>query len=418
MDIFVFAVSIFFFLCSWRKERVWHNPYVIFNLLWICVTGLIVIGNEYVYKPNTISLLCVLIGIVAFNLSSLSPRLVIGRLFNYDENIEYCLNIKTATVISIFVVIFSVIAAASAVQAFINGVSFSDIRTDYYTYSGNESVIMYYFRNYVLSPLRYVVIISTIISIFQTEKKSKLLFFNTIIIVILQAVTSGGRYVLMNTIFMFLCGFFLFGAFKKMSIKKKITLGISIVLFGYMIVFLTNDRSTFLAQNMTTLERLYLTIYQYFAGSVTFFGKVFEEYPQIVGSTFGINFACGFIDPIFVVLTFLHILPHPEIFNVIGNYVCDSLMIGPYTAYNAMPTIFGYFYIDGGVVAVFLEAWLFGYLCKRLFSRSQEGNLLYSAFYILMFVQICNSSTRWFLYSSDFCLAFLFLRLIFNKRST
>jgi hypothetical protein len=48
-------------------------------------------------------------------------------------------------------------------SCFMNGTSFSSIRSEYYTYTSAESVYMYYFRDYVLSPLRYVVIISAIV---------------------------------------------------------------------------------------------------------------------------------------------------------------------------------------------------------------------------------------------------------------
>ena len=98
---------------------------------------------------------------------------------------------------------------------------------------------------------------------------------------------------------------------------------------------------------------------------------------------------------------------YPAIFSVIGTYACEVLKIGPSSFYNAMPTIFGYFYIDGGFALVFIEAWLFGYICKRLYQRGKSGNVLMAAMYILVFAQICNSSTRCFFYLADYCLAFI-----------
>ena len=38
-----------------------------------------------------------------------------------------------------------------------------------------------------------------------------------------------------------------------------------------------------------------------------------------------------------------------------------------------------------------------------------------SAMYILIFIQICNSSTRWFFYSSDYCLAYLYMNTVVKK---
>lgn len=409
----IFAIACIGLVFSRWIFKTWHNPYTVFNLLWACVGALLIKGNEYVYTPSNTAIVCVIIGEIAFNLAMFSPRLAVGnRKLSIFASNEYFFDSRRAYVISVIVLILSLVSAVSAIIAILSGVSFSDVRMDYYSVSSSESVLMYYFRNYIISPLRYVVIISAIISFFGKKEKSKRLLVNCIIIIILQAITSGGRYVLINSIFMFICGYFLFAIKEKMQFKQKIGLVLAILVFSYLIIYLTNDRSSLLTQNMTVWQRLYTVIYEYFAGSVTYLGAVIENSPQIVGTTYGVNFLAGWISPIFVVLNFVGVISYPKIFSIIGTYACEILRIGPSTYYNAMPTIFGYFYIDGGLALTFIEAWLFGYVCKRLYIRSSEGNLLFSAFYILAFVQICNASTRWFIYSSDYCLAFIYLFVV------
>ena len=418
MKIVILLVSAACFILAVKKNRSISNPYVAFNALWMGVAALINIGNKFVYEPSNTALICVLVGILGFNISSITPRLVIGRKTKtLMTEKEYTLNYRTAHVISIIVLALSAVTAASAIRSFLTGASFASIREDYYTYSTNENVLLYYLRNFILSPLRYVVVVTTIIALFKKVKVSKWLIINTIGIIVLQAITSGGRYVLMNTIFMLLCGFSLFVNKEKISIKQKIIMAIIIGLFSYIIVFLTNDRSTYLSQAMTVGERLYQTIYIYFAGSTTYMGEVIAKTPTIMGSTFGINFFAGFLIPLFVVLNYIHLIPYPKVFSVIGTYACEVLRIGPATYYNAMPTIFGYFYIDGGLALVFIEAWLFGYICKRVFLKAEHGNYLYISLFMLLFVQICTSSTRWFLYSPDFCLAMIYMRMIIRKVS-
>lgn len=401
---------------AYIKQKTISNPYVVFNTLWLGVAILINIGNKYIYEPNSTALLCVLIGIVGFNLSAVTPKMTLGNTrIGLFQNDGFEINYRRAYIISVLVFILSAFSAISAIRAFMSGASFSSIRNDYYTYASGESVYMYYFRDYVLSPLRYVVIISTIVGVLQKEKISKWLLINTIGIIILQVITSGGRYVLMNTIFMLVCGYSLFGDKDRITKKQKVLIFAIVLLFSYIVVLLTNDRASYITQNMSVGERLYHTVYEYFAGSTTYLGKVIEKTPSIVGSTYGINFFAGFIIPVFVVLNFLHLIPYPAIFAVIGTYACEVLRIGPATYYNAMPTIFGYFYIDGGFVLTFIEAWLFGYVCKRLYLRGKAGNLLMSAMYILIFIQICNSSTRWFFYSPDYCMAYLYLNTVIRK---
>ncbi|QPS26181.1 oligosaccharide repeat unit polymerase [Clostridium perfringens] len=398
------------------KFKNWHNPYFVFNALWFCVTGLIIIGNYYIYEPSPVAIKCVFIGVIGYNLSILMPTFVIGKKTNnISEKNEFTLNTKVVIALSFFVLLFSIINAASSIKSFMDGNSFSEIRENYYTYASSGSIIMYYFGSYLLSPMRYVVILSAIISIFKKKKESKILLSNMVIIVILQSLTSGGRYVLMNTVFMFICGFFLFKSDRKMPFKRKLLFIGLVIIFSYFIIFLTNERATYRSMGMTTFQRAYLTIYEYFVGSVTYLGKVLEKYPFLPGSTYGLNFAAGFITPIFAMATFLNILSYPAKFNIIGIYACDVLKIGIYTFYNAMPTAFGYFYIDGGLIFTLLESLLFGYICKKIYLRALGGNLLFAAIYILLFVQICNMSTRWFFYSSDYCLAFLYIRFFMRK---
>lgn len=182
-------------------------------------------------------------------------------------------------------------------------------------------------------------------------------------------------------------------------------------------IFLTNERSTNLMTDMSLFEKVYTTIYLYFSGSVTYLGRVIENAPGIVGSTFGLNLLAGFISPIFVILNFMHIINYPQVFNTIGTYACIELLIGPSTYFNAMPTAFGYFFIDGGLILTFVESWIFGYACKRFYIKAKEGNLLYIGLFLLLFVQICNSSTRWFIYTSDFALAFIYMRFVLKKKN-
>lgn len=412
----ILLITAVFLIVAIRRNKSISDPYVAFNILWLGAAVLINLGNKYVYEPSTTALLCVFVGIIGFNLSSLAPKLVIskirmGILLRDDYEIQY----RRVHIISIIVLVLSLLTAANAVRAFLSGVSFSSIRSDYFTYASGESVLLYYFRNYVLSPLRYVVIIMTIIAVITKEKVSKWLLVNAVVIVILQAISSGGRYVLLNTIFMMLCGYSLFKDRVKITKKQKMVIVVITALLWYAIVFFTNDRASFLTRNMTVGERLYHTVYEYFAGSVTYFGEVVAKNPSIAGSTHGMNFMAGFIIPMFTILNFLRLIPFPAVFTVIGTYVVEVLRIGPSTYYNAIPTMFCYFYVDGGLLLVFAEAWFFGYICKRLYIRGKAGNLLMSCMFILIFVQICNASTRWFFYSPDYCMAYLYLNTVVKK---
>lgn len=401
-------------LAGYYKYRNWHNPYGVFNILWIVVGLLITKGNEFVYEPSNLAMLIVILGVVGFNCSVFIPRVYVRNPYRYkaERKIDY----KSIKVLSYIVLILSIISAVSAIQSVLLGASFAEIRTDYYTYSSSESVWMYYLRNYFVTPMRYVLIVATVIGVFSGLRE-RAVIINTFLAILLQTITNGGRYVLMNTVFMIMCGSLLFGVKKTLTNKQKFLAFCLFVVLIWGIVYLTNDRASFLTRNMTTFERMEETIYQYFAGSVTYLGVVIDEFPFVSGMTYGVNFIAGLLSPFFVILNFLGILSYPKVFTIIGTYACQQLPIGLNTYYNAMPTIFGYFYIDGGLLLTFIEAGMFGYISKRIYENAECGHLLFVAYYILIIVQICNSSTRWFVYSSDYVLAFFYMLLFIRKKT-
>lgn len=403
-------------LLAYVKYKTWYNPYMVFNILWMCVGILLVKGNRFVYTPLKIAFLCIIIGILGFNFSMIIPKINISNQKNYRTENNFYLATRRAYIISIFILILSLTDFIKSVLLILSGYSFGEIREEYFNVVTYNDILMSIFKEFVISPLRYVVIVSAIISFFSLKEKNKGLLINTLLLIIFQAVTSGGRYILINSIFMFICGYFLFSRNKKNNKKKKYSLICLILIIFYFVIYLTNERVTYLTRDMTGIERIYNTIYQYFVGSITYLGEVIEKNPWIEGSTYGVNFMAGLIRIIFMGFTFIGILPYPEILNIIGNYACEVLRIGPYTFYNAMPTIFGYFYIDGGLFLVFIESVIFGYICKILYKISNKKNLLFSAYYIIIFLQICNSSTRWFFYATDYCLAFFYLRTVICPR--
>lgn len=409
----IILICVFFCCVSYFRYRNLSNPYSSFNILWIVVSVLILVGNKYVDTPSVTSSTCMLVGILGFNLSIYSKRLTLGK--QTRSHIEYCINVNLLYVLSCIVVLVMISDATIAIKNVIAGVSFSQIRHDFF---GFDTVASYYIKNLFVLPMGYAVVAAAVMSFFSPEKEKKIaLVINAGMIVLFQTVTSGGRYMLMNTLFMIACGYMLSKERKKVGLKYKLLIAVLCFCLGYFIVYLTENRSSYIMTNMSIWQKMYTTIYLYFAGSVTYLGKVLEVSPEVIASTFGVNLIAGFVSPIFAALNFLHILPYPHVFSVIGTKACVQLQIGPNSFYNAMPTIFGYFFIDGGYFSTFIEAWIFGYVAKRTFIGAVKNDDLFVISYLLVFVQVCISSTRWMIYSPEFALAFLYVRLICKRRN-
>ena len=418
MNWFALLSTASFLFISKNKYKNAGNPYTVFNTLWFFVMLLITIGCSGVYAPSTEALTCVLIGILFFNLSMFSPLghiSGIGRVTSGKDEKKF-IDTKRLKWLSTIAVILCLYSAIYSITQLLNGVSFSVIRNNYYQISENNTEIMYYMRNWVIIPIANASTVLIIVDAFNRRKIETQLVINLVLCVLLQAITNGGRYVLVNCIFMFVCMYLIkkdsFGGIPKRIKRIAVFLGI-IVFWG--ILTLTNERTTF-STDLSFFDRIYRTLYVYFCGSVTYLGKVIEKNPEVMGTTHGINFFGGVLAVISSVLSRLHIISYPDKLNYIGRYACQLLQIGNGTYYNAMPTIFGYFYIDGKLVLTALESFLFGCACKRQYIKTVNSDILSITWYVLLFVQICVSSTRWFFFSGDYILSFLVLFLFMKKR--
>lgn len=417
----IVILSLIIIIIVRRKDKKINNPYFAFNVLWGFIGVLLIIGNKFFYSPSPLALWIVLVGFLGYNFSLLLASSHSFEDARFDTRHlcivkKYQINYDVVLVLSFFVLVFSLYYGYNSIIKLINGVSLTDIRAEYFVYSDAESIFQYYFRNYVLNPLRDAVLICSIICVLCREKHFKLLIFNCFVILATQAITSGGRYAIINTIFMTVCTYSFYKSFTKINKKTKLIVFALLIIAIVSIIVLTNQRSTSLTKNMTIIERLWQTTFGYFAGSITYLGVILERTPNLAFLTLGINFIGGFVTPFCTLLNFLHIASYPEILNVIGNYASDVLPVGRDAAgfeiyYNALPTAFGYFYIDAGFVGTFFFSFIFGLICKKIYDRS-ANNLLLRCFYIFLFVQILNTSTRWLYFLPSYCLVFIYLLII------
>jgi hypothetical protein len=396
------------------------NPLASFNIVWFIVSLMMIKGNPTINEPTIMAKSCVLIGVFAFNIANLMPFYKISLIYKKYKfgnalQHDYVLNLKLLHILSIFVIVYSIYNAIDAIQYTINGGALADVRNEFYSYDNTNTPFKYYFDTYVFSPIRYIVIVGTIVGYFFV-KEERLLLLNCFLIILLQGMQSAGRYVFFNTILMIFCCFALTKKASSLKVKSKKIIFIFVPILITVILGITANRTTIATDNITFVGQLWETIYSYFVGSITYMGVVNESYPFIKSSTFGINFIAGFLSPFFAGLTFFNLISYPDFLKVVGTYACEQLPIGD-IYFNAMPTIFMYYYIDFGYIGVFIETYIFGRICYLAYRNiCINENLLYVSFYILIFVQICVSSTRWFFYSSDFALAFIYIWLIFKRK--
>ena len=77
MKIAILLITALFLIAALRKNKSISDPYVAFNVLWLGVATLIIIGNRYVYDPSLEAMICaywtrfpsILAGSASFNSS-------------------------------------------------------------------------------------------------------------------------------------------------------------------------------------------------------------------------------------------------------------------------------------------------------------------------------------------------------------
>ena len=390
------------------------NPYTLFNALWFVVILLLNRGSKYVYPPTDIAVDCVYYGVLGFNLSFFIPKLVHVKQFpsaltKYQPQYELTLKL------SWIALVIGIVSAIGPIRVYITGGDIGALRDNYFTYNNAWDYIITYIRLATLSAFRNIILIIALYALLEKHEKAKQLIINSVLIVILESIVSGGRYVLLNTGIIIVCFYLIYASRIGFSIKHIILFTIITVVLFLLILLLTTRRVMLLYSGRSPLELLYFTIYDYFAGSVTYLGRLILRYPTEMGSTHGLNFLRGFIQPIFIILSYLGINT-PEVFNRVGTLTVDPLQIGTAHNYNALTTIFGYFYIDGKLPMVLVESLIFGVICKwTLTDAKRTGNIVWIAAYLILCTQILNSSTKWFFYSMDYCLSFIYLFVLFRK---
>lgn len=397
------------------------NPLSIFNFFWLILGILMPLGLFGVDKSSNYANLIILYGIVSFNIAgiifSLLPnfRLSFGK--NYSSRLKniYSLNYKLLMYAIYLVLFVSFLNVITPIKMLLSGSNLSSIRDVYFNSTETTSLFKYYLEAIIIGPIRYIIIALAIVDQFIGKKK-KSLIIASFVIVIFSALTSGGRFILVNSAMMLFFAFLISSRFTKIKFSQKIELIFGVGVLIMIIIYFTQDRSTTLNNNFDVFTKLLQTSYLYYAGSITYMGKLIEMFPNLSNSTFSANFFAGLLTPIFSLLSYLNILSYPAFLSVIGVFTGIQIKIGNNVFYNALPTIFMYFYIDAGLIGVVIGSMIFSITCIYIYLKMKvKKDILWFAIYLLIIIQLTNTSTRWFFYTSSYFLSFIYLRLFFFR---
>lgn len=373
------------------------------------------LGSPIVYLMNILGVaLFVFGGSVASGLS----RSIKGNIKNKRINYVYRTNLLYVLVLSLIAWSLYTLVIVT-IPVLIMGLPLDAIRGIYY---GQEieglsvSSTNVFIETYISKPFIYAAI-----PLFANEitKKSrdrilpKKLLLLMVVLTVLSTVNSGGRFMIvlmaMVTFFSYLLRRDDEKKIKKVKIKNKNIFKIFVLCIPlcYLLYLLSVNRA-----GDDEYDFAY-TIYMNFCACIPHMSEKLTN----VDFTYGATFLQGFGRP--VMLAYKYTIgdgQFPDFYQrsiEIVKILQEEVHWGN-NVFNAYALPFYYFYWDGGILAVIVESFIYGYLCTKVFLKRTISDLHRSR-YILILLYLSASSVWFAPYWVYLALAYVYMIVLFKR---
>lgn len=412
MDIIVSTLCMGICYTAFKREKNIYNPITIFAAIW----SVIIFGASLrlfgIYEPTKEAKSIIYIGVFSFLFGCLFYKVLNRKLINtYKISKEEVFDIpyrKIYCLYSIAIIIF-LIKSIQSIELLFQGYDLYYIR---YLAESEESIkslgvfdILY---AYIAKPIVYLIIPISAVSYFS--KKDKKLTVFTILIIILQVLTDGGRFILLYFIFHYVFSFYIFNQKIRISAKQKRRIVIMITLLTIAIIYITISRGS----------SIFYNLYTYTVGCVPHLSVRIEKFKMTNLYTYGCSSMQGFIRPFLTILEKIGLFESfPLLVSRADFYttsVEDLIYIGNGIPYNAFVTIFYYFYLDMGILGVIIGSFAYGYISYKIYINMKRKFILKNIVLYLMIIKtILTSMVRFQFTHFIFGLSIIYIHLLFLK---
>lgn len=402
----IMLIGLLILVCSYLLFKNPCSPAFIFTSLWILITSLASLSlfgfNGYSEK----SVFQIFVGMISFAagalLIDLKKRNVLLGVKNVKHKKLY-LNTRLLNFVLVLVCIGSLASLYYSLHAYSSGSSLSDVRGSLMGYNDNQLISNSFlsgFINYFVGPAKKVLIPIAVYYFFKRKNmKFVLITFAT---VVSDAISSGGRIMILYTVLMFVVAFFYFRDSISVGSKRKI---LFIAVAGLVaLIFMTAIRSS---------SSVLRSIYSYFSISV----PLLEKYSTSFENADFYAFGGATFYPFLYCIKFL-----TNIFNVNSEYL-DSL--STYVAYpqdtwvrglfptgdfNAFSSLFYYFYMDFRIWGIIIFSFIYGFVCNYIYVKAfVERSDLSFLLYLMIVQSLFGSFIIWQIGNTKFFVALLIL---------
>ena len=405
-------------LISWAKLKNPFNPFTFMFVLWAIWIPLSDAGFYHMRHPSEKTYGVVLCGLIAYLIGCLVGCLCRSihtkqNASSKDDSTQ--INYSLLYVLCFIAIMFYLYQFSKVVPLILSGHSLGDIRELVFSDDENEmrsSGVIVALNYFLVTPTTYFMAAFLPVELFKT-KKNKAIIIETIIMLLLWIMTTGGRTVLLFMGASVACVFIQrkinsnksliafileIGKIRISKLKVRIALISFSALFLAVMFWVTFSRT---GKDTDLLHQLYV----YFGAPIElldyYIKDVDRHHSDLYG--YGLSSFYGFAYPVMFVLRKLGIVnPYPQhmltIHELSVTRLQDHVNLGGSVGINAFATLFFQPYLDGRFFGVAVSLFVLGFMAGLFYSKwKMQKSFMFQTAYLLILHKLLFSMVRfWF----------------------
>lgn len=407
------------FLLSLAVYRKLRSPFVLFNFIWLALLAISCVGLIGIRQPDAAVYRMFLYGGIAFNVAGyLLNGIVMPVLTRIPPRKRHSFLPETFkkhsfTIVQCVLAIYYIVEGISLLSFLLQGGSYATVRARYFSteYMGSEweSLLLTYFVDPMILTTEILFAIN-LVSRRYSVFTNVLMLFN----IAMRAFVSAGRMILFELALILVFTMLETGAKRMRSSNRKkqfsqrlrMFLLIALGAVGAVVISFGRTGDTIQEGGFFSTMAENLTVN--FSGSFKYLSILFQKGRFPIFSD-GRSVLAGIIDPFITLGRTLNITTIPTAQNEIGNILADFYYIGRYS-YNAMPTMYYFFYVDFGKKGVYIAGITLAVIMLIAYQHYRRRETVKAfSFYLLALLILCESPMQWLPFKSNFFFAIFYV---------
>ena len=388
---------------GYKREKNIYNPLTAFYIFWASIVALASLRLYGLQGASSRTWNVIFLGLLSFVVFYyLTDN---RRVWEKKREKKYEFNYKILYFFCIITIIYLLIDTIEIVKILNRGYNMKDIRGMYYDAESAlfGSSLKYIYRTYVNRPIVHIMPPIAIVD-FIAGKRDKKILIMTIIIVFLFTIINGGRFILYYILIHLFVSLLMFKNKIRLNKVSKLLISSTVVLIIAGIVIISIQR-----QVKGPLKYLYT----YITGCIPHLDYRLNMVDQHGIFTYGLSTFYGIIQPILFFIKNIGIIEYPQFYlqSVELANVQDYINVGTNLRFNAFVTPFFYFYLDKGLLGVFLGSGLYGIITSIIY-KLHKDNLRFTILYLLILQGLLSSMVRFPFVISSYVIAIIMVFLV------